>query len=52
MSDGSPAHTILTLYICVQGKVTALSVAAQNGHVTAVKMLIAAKAQVNIPEKV
>ncbi len=36
----------------VQDGTTALYVAAQNGHVRAVKVLIAAKAQVNIQQKV
>ena len=44
MSDGLPAHTILTL----QDGATALIVAAQNGHVRAVEVLVAAKAQVDI----
>ncbi len=44
MSDGSPAHTIL------QTGATALY--AQNGHVRAVELLIAAKAEVNIQNKV
>ncbi len=45
MSDGSPAHT-------VQDGATALFAAAQNGHVRAVELLIAAKAQVDIQQTV
>ena len=48
MIDGSPAHTIFS----VQDGATALYVAAQNGHVRAVQVLIVAKAQVNIQKTV
>ncbi len=48
MSDGSPAHTILTL----QDGNTALIAAAQKGHLRAVGLLIAAKCKVDIQRKV
>ncbi len=44
MSDGSPAHYLDS----VQNGATALWIAAQNGHVRAVELLIAAKAGVDI----
>ncbi len=50
VSQCSDAHTILTR--SVQNGSTALIVAAENGHVTAVELLVEAKAQVNIQQKV
>ncbi len=43
---------LLTLSDSVQGGATALYVAAQNGHVEAVGLLVAANAQLNIQHKV
>ena len=42
----------LILFDYIQTGTTALYVAAQNGHLEVVEMLIAAKCQVNIQEKV
>ncbi len=45
-------HLLTLSSLCIQDGFTALSVAAQEGHVRAVELLIAAKAQVDIQNKV
>lgn len=42
----------MSFYISYQNGATALMIAAQKGHVKVVKMLHAANADVNLPEKV